>query len=187
MTFFKWNAAVKTLTFISLFFLIFCKWPEQQTQAWHLKQLSALWFVGQCFVSADQIKTNPVIWCDDNDQSRAEIAWNGLTFKACSCGWERTIFWVSRHYFEPREAGSSQTSEPAPLSPQRPLSYMIKITADYWMAEAISSLLALLAGSATETHSTVIFFTHKDRNKYLIQITTYEFIMTRYNNTKSPL
>lgn len=69
----------------------------------------------------------------------------------------KDIFWVSRHYFELREAGTSQTDEAAPLPPQRPVSYMIKITADYWTAEAIFSLLALLAGSATETHSACFF------------------------------
>lgn len=49
-------------------------------------------------------------------------------------GWN--IFLASRHYFEPQEAGSRRTNVAAPLPPQRPVSVMNKITADYWTAEA---------------------------------------------------
>lgn len=40
-------------------------------------------------------KINPVIWWYDKNQSRAEIGWNDLTFKTCSCGRGRTFSeWV---------------------------------------------------------------------------------------------
>lgn len=183
----------ETFTSFDLFFFFFSsgRTAEQQTQAWHLKQLSVLRSVHPWCASADKI--NPVIWYDDKNHSLAEIAWTYLTFKACFCGRGKDIFWVSRHYFDPQEAGSRQTDVAAPLPPRRPVSYTIKIRADCWRLKPLrhkafpASCFAFIPGCATETHSAVTISTPNEMIGTNIQFKSHqELIRAWYHNIKNP-